>query len=345
MTLYYHPVPEHLLSRLPDLYHTHHTTENSIHTVLNIHAFDAIAVNMGELLVHFIPFVRSGHSIQFLCPQIRISGSELDSIAAFLFDSFPKVTGIRVPPVKIEADAVQITHRLCGFFDNFEVKLPDTLAQYRGLMSKHFLRTLKQHINRLERDHPNARFQVFQNGEISEDAAHRIVKLNHDRMRQFNKVSSIKEREESQILQLARRQGFLSALIVDDQIIAGTIGYNTGNTCHIDINAFDISYAHLGPGVINCYRIAEYAIARGARTLCLGPGDYRYKRDLGGRPQTATSLILFRSNFHAIISLEVRLRRLSNAWERCLLRMKFRLKKYQRLRLFMNKVLSGWQKS
>lgn len=344
-TLYSHPVPDSLLSRLPDLYHTHHTTANVIRLCQNITEFDAIAVHEGDQLVHLIGFVRYKNTIRLLCPHIRISGSELDGIAEFLFDSFPKVIKIHVPPVRIDPDTVQVIHADCGCFDTFEVKLPDTFAQYQTQLCKHFMRTLKQHLNRLNRKYPDARFQIFQQGEITEDAVHKVVAMNHERMRQLNKLSSIDDQEEFRVFQLARRQGFLAALLIDDQIVSGVVGYNSGQTCHIEINACDMAYSHLGPGIINCYRTAEYAITQGAKTLCLGPGDYRYKRDFGGCPQIATEMILFRSRFHAFCSLESRFKRAVNAWERSLLKMKFRLKKYQRFRLFVNKLLCVWRRS
>jgi len=86
----------------------------------------------------------------------------------------------------------------------------------------------------------------------------------------------------------------LTTLSQDRATLAVTVRLDVGRRSWFYNAGFDPQASRLSPGLVVELASIRDAIERGQQTYDLGPGDYRYKRDLGGQERellriTATS--------------------------------------------------------
>jgi CelD/BcsL family acetyltransferase involved in cellulose biosynthesis len=79
---------------------------------------------------------------------------------------------------------------------------------------------------------------------------------------------------------------------LDGEVLAVGVAVDCGATTEYLQTGLDPARAELSPGVLLALGVAEAAMQRGARRLDLGPGEYRYKRDIGGTPAPHWRVIL-----------------------------------------------------
>lgn len=92
------------------------------------------------------------------------------------------------------------------------------------------------------------------------------------------------------------------ALHVDDDIAGVTVRLDHGETGWFYNAGIDPAQLPLSPGYLLEAASMRDAVERGLRQYDLGPGEYRYKRELGGQESTVHELHAVRPGFHGAVS-------------------------------------------
>lgn len=74
--------------------------------------------------------------------------------------------------------------------------------------------------------------------------------------------------------------GLCSTLYINNEIVGVHVGMASDRLCHYWFPAFNSDFSRLSPGVLLLDEMARTAAAIGHDGVELGPGDYRFKRDL-----------------------------------------------------------------
>ena len=161
------------------------------------------------------------------------------------------------------------------------LSLPDSFEAYLAGRSPGTRKGLKGKLRRVEREGGTARAVSApeRDGALSD-----FVRLHTLRAR-------AKGEEHPQIDdRLARMLAMLGddlrafELLVGGERIAVTLRLDRNGVAHFYNGGSNPAWAHLSPGIVVELASIRDAIGRGLRQYDLGPGDFRYKRDLGGMP-------------------------------------------------------------
>lgn len=174
----------------------------------------------------------------------------------------------------------------------YAVQLPDSFEAYLAGRSPGTRRGLRQKLNRLSRFDATVR-------EIEppehKPALERFVSLHGARAGdKGERHPHVDERLCRLLLDLpaaGRIRLRLFELSAAGQAIGITVRIDYGSTAHLYNAGFDPSHGHVSPGVVMELASIRDAIERGLTSFDLGPGEYRYKRDLGGQRRLTHRLV------------------------------------------------------
>jgi CelD/BcsL family acetyltransferase involved in cellulose biosynthesis len=76
--------------------------------------------------------------------------------------------------------------------------------------------------------------------------------------------------------------GLCSTLNIDGKIAAVHVGMNSASRCHYWFPAYDPAFGKVSPGLLLLLQTVKHAAANGCDSVELGPGEYDFKRNLGG---------------------------------------------------------------
>jgi CelD/BcsL family acetyltransferase involved in cellulose biosynthesis len=136
---------------------------------------------------------------------------------------------------------------------------------------------------KLEREHGEVRFaQHVADG----SALDTLMRWKSDQYQRTGAADHLAEGWVREVLRLAHlRQtptfaGMLSALYVEDRLVAAHFGVRSRSVWHYWYPAYDPQYGAYSPGLVLLLDMARSAPSLGIRTIDLGKGDARYKRAL-----------------------------------------------------------------
>ncbi|GJL96697.1 MAG: acetyltransferase [Hyphobacterium sp.] len=76
--------------------------------------------------------------------------------------------------------------------------------------------------------------------------------------------------------------GLCSTLNIGGKIAAVHVGMNSSSRCHYWFPAYDPAFGKVSPGLLLLMQTVKHAAEQGRDSVELGPGDYDFKRNLGG---------------------------------------------------------------
>ncbi len=166
---------------------------------------------------------------------------------------------------------------------NPRVDLPDSFEEYLAERSPTTRKGLKQKLRRAER--AGARVvEVEADGRAG--ALGRWLALHGARAAAKGERHRGMEGPLDRLLLDLGPQGPVRLRVFELRVDGGTVGVSVrldeGDTGYFYNSGFNPVYGDISPGVILELGSVRQAIEQGLRHFDLGPGDYRYKRDLGG---------------------------------------------------------------
>jgi CelD/BcsL family acetyltransferase involved in cellulose biosynthesis len=174
----------------------------------------------------------------------------------------------------------------------YAVQLPDSFEAYLAARSPGTRKGLRQKLNRLQRF--EAAIRELEPAEHA-PALERFVALHSARASQKGeRHPDVDERLCRLLLTLpatGRLWLRLFELSAGGQVIGITVRIDYGSTAHLYNAGISPAHGHVSPGVVLELESIRNAIERGLTTFDLGPGDYRYKSDLGGQRRDTHRLI------------------------------------------------------
>lgn len=142
---------------------------------------------------------------------------------------------------------------------------------------------VERRMRKLERDHGTLRFAVH----VAEpEVLGTLVRWKREQYRQTGGVDILAHDwahrvvERVHATQAPAFAGVLSALYAGDRIAALHMGLRSSSIWHYWFPTYDPDLARYSPGLVLLLKMAESAQSLGMRTIDLGKGDARYKRNL-----------------------------------------------------------------
>lgn len=242
-----------------------------------------------------------GRRAQVLNEQIAMEPGEINRFARHVFNAWPAVDIIRFPAILASEGALAFPHQQFYRTEDIVLTLPPTPEDYLNALGKATRKNFKYHGNRLKRNFPALRFEVWIDGGIPEAHVRDIFELNRARMATKNKASEIDAEEVSRLTRLVQQGGLVSTMILDGRVVAGTVCSRVGQNYFMHTNAHDPAYDDARMGKLCCYMTICDCIARGGKEFHFMWGRFEYKYLLLGVQRDYDELTIYRSHAHMLL--------------------------------------------
>ena len=193
-----------------------------------------------------------------------------------------------------------------AFSENYVIALPARVDAYVNALGKSTRKTLRGYGNRLQRDHPDMRWEVMQGSDMRGDELRRFVR----QLQQFKRASmaargkraEVSRRDTARMLKLASETGLLGIARMDGRIVGGSLACRVGDNYVMLLSAADPALESYRLGMLCCFWSVCDCIRVGARECHLLWGRYQYKTQLLGQPRSLYRLTIYRSPLQMALS-------------------------------------------
>jgi hypothetical protein len=256
----------------------------------------------GEATTLYV-YRRRKRQVCVLNEGIRVGRDEAVRFASHMFDIDKGVSAVAFNFVQTEDGDFSFPHQreVCAF--DTVLALPATLEQYMESLGSSTRSTIKYRLNKIKREFPSFKFQVFERDEVDERQLRDIVRMNRARMSRLDKVSAIDAQEERRIISYVRECGFVGIATIDGRLCAGAVTYRLGRNFAARVLAHDPAYDQYRLGFVSAFLTIGECIRQGGSEFCFGWGEGEYKTHLGATQRQLSHLVIYRSRWHALLNL------------------------------------------
>jgi hypothetical protein len=261
---------------------------------------------------------RHGEVVGVLLFRLRVDQvfllTEMFCLEQAVADAFSRAVFARFREIKtIHFNAISLSGPLTGwplqhyaFSENYVIRLPQTVDQYRASIGKSTRKTLRGYGNRLHRDFPDFSWDVRAVGEMRAHELRSVIRQLHrfkrDSLAARGKLAEISRRETARLLILARHAGLIGIARIGDRVCGGSLACRIGGNYVMLLSAADPALASYRLGILCCFWSICDCIRAGGRECHLLWGRYQYKTQLLGEPRSLLRLTIYRSRLRMALS-------------------------------------------
>jgi hypothetical protein len=258
-----------------------------------------IARRHGTTLAVFLLCV-SGDTVRVVNEGMRIGGDELERFASHVFARWPTVRAICMHAVQSEVKSLRLPFQQYVCTANIVLPLPATVEEYVASLGKNMRRNLRRYMDKLKRDFPSFRHEVFEREAASEQHIRDIIDLNRVRIAGKN-IRYALDPEVENVIALARQCGMVVVVTIDGRVAGGSVGYFAGDTYFFKVISHDPKYNDYSAGILCCYLTICECIMRGCKEYNFMWNEYEYKFALGAHSRSLHHLAVYRSRMHFLL--------------------------------------------
>jgi hypothetical protein len=273
-------------------------------------------VRDGDELVCVWLFRHEGNLVRVINEGFRLDRNEVVRFANHIFTTYPSAHMIAFHAVQAQEWNLPYPYQRYNCLEDMVLHLPRTATDYFASLGKSTRSYVNRYLNKLKRDFPTFRFQVFETRQIDPQQVQQIIELNRSRMQGKGKVSINDDQAAQRILRLAQQCGFIGVITIDGRICAGTINYRVGDNFFLEVLAHNPAYNDYRVGTLCCYLTVCECIAKGGKEYHFLWGQDEYKSRLLGMQRDLDHVVLYRSHLHALQHGGEVIRNVRRAWER-----------------------------
>ncbi|MEN3293876.1 MAG: hypothetical protein V7642_3129 [Burkholderiales bacterium] len=235
-----------------------------------------------------------------------VDETEIHRFADHIFSKFEPINIIHFKAVhsNIRRSSFPFPLQKHNATENFVITLPQTLAEYERNLGKSTRKTIRYYSNKLARHFPSFSHQVYTKGDIREEHVRAILSLREARFTAKKRYRHDGEESIERVINLAKRSGLVTVIVIDDRVCAGTINFRSGSNFIGYVLAHDSAYNDFRIGTLCAYMAISAAIARGGAKFELGSGRYEYKSSLLGVRLDMDRLEIYRSPQQLALNLD-----------------------------------------
>lgn len=280
------------------------------------------------------------NTVRVLNEQIQLDPEELNRFARYVFAHFSSVNVILFHAVHTEAQRIRFPCQHFHCTEDIVLDLPTSVDAYRARMGKATRSYLSRYMNKLQRDFPSMRHEVYRQDEIGRHHLQQIIDMNRARMADRNRESYIDDAEAERIIGMAQRCGLVSVITIDGRVCAGAINFRIGEHYFLKVIAHDSAYNDYRLGTLCCYLAICECIAQGGKEYHFLWGRYDYKYRLLGVQRDLDHVAVYRSRMHMLLNGRMVLRNLLDQhWSVMRSRLQSRLVQNERVRAALRKAM------
>jgi hypothetical protein len=303
VSIYEDQIPEFVAGALENLYESVYCTLARFKIYGEADGASTYVVRARGNIICVILFRIEGNTAKVINQQIQIGQDELIRFARTIFAKYRKVRVILLYAIDTNIERFPFLFQKFAALEENVVSLPASGAEYLASISQNLLKRIRSGERKLEREHPQSRFEVLSGPAVSEQVLRDIVALAGARMASKQQSAYLGEEQIGKILRLIHEYGHVGVLIIDGVIRAGNIFYGVGTRYFMHVIAHDPEYDKYMLGHIVQYKAACHCIEQGGRECWLMGGGRENKARFGAFPAYFDSIDIYRSRFHLLLGL------------------------------------------
>jgi hypothetical protein len=263
-------------------------------------------------------FEREGPRLRVMNEVITLDSPELERFVRYVFSTFKSVSVIAFKAIQTDIHRFPFPYQRFNHIEDMTLTLPPTVDAYHASLGKNTRRNIRRHLDRLGRNFPSYRFEVYEKDAMDPQLVRDIIEFNRARMADKNIISIIDEDETQRIIRLVQECGLVGVVTIDGRLCAGAISFRSGSNYFLNVLAHDPRYDDYWLGFLCCYMTICECIARGGKEFHFLWGRYDYKFLLGAIQRDLDNVVIYRNraqlvrnaDFASRIAYEGYLRRL-----------------------------------
>ena len=243
---------------------------------------------------------REGNTVTVVNEGMTVGAEELGRLAAHVFSTWRSVSAICLHAVHSHVAALRLPFQQYACTANIVLPLSATVEEYVASLGKNMRRNLRRYMDKLRRDHPSFRHEVFEKEAASEEDMRAIIDLNRARIAGKHIRYALDE-EVDKVIALVRECGMAIVMRIDGRVAGGSIGYFAGGNYFFKVISHDPRYNEYSAGILCCYLTICECIARGCKEYNFMWNEYEYKFALGAHTRSLHHLVVYRSRLHFLL--------------------------------------------
>ncbi len=256
-------------------------------------------------IVAILLFRIEDRQVRVVNEGMPIDDATVTCFAGYIFDRFHFIDLILFNAVESAIKNLRFPYQQYNCTEDSVVALPDSPDKYLNLLGKSTRKNIKQYMNRLTRDYPSFKFQVYDGREVDEKFIRGVIDFNRIRFANKGKVSSITDVETERIVHMVRECGMVGVSTIDDKMVAGSIIYCIGSHYYSWLKAHDPVYDDYRFGLIGGYLMISECIIRGGKAFHFLSGREPHKSLLQGQHRDRFHATVYRSSAAALRHADV----------------------------------------
>jgi len=240
-------------------------------------------------------FKKENNKVTVINEMIDIGEIEILRFSNYIFQHFKAISIISFSLIHKRAYRLPFPSQRFDSSEDIVVTLPATPEAYRAGLSSKMRAGIRYRLNKLRRDFPNFRYEVYEGKDICEHKLQEIIDFQKKRITEKNQAYEVGEAERNWIISLAKVSGLVLAITIDGKLCGGVINFRLGDSYFGHTVAHDSRFNEYGIGILCCYLMICENIRRGGKKAHLSGGRYDYKYKLSGVKIDMASLDIYRS--------------------------------------------------
>lgn len=301
-TFYFHEVPAFVEQELAASYETLHSSLPFFRvwrTLGNASCYvDRGAGRAPDILL----FHCVQRQLLVLNEMIDIAPAVLERFARCVFERLPAIEVIRFNAVRTAQVGIGFPVQRHNAKETWVIPLPATPEDYLAALGKSTRARVRSRLNAIARNFPSFTIKCLVDGDIEEDAVRHIARLSEQRIA----ARGVRLRHDvDRMMALARTCGFVTLLLIDGRVCAGSLNYRVGTCLFGELTAHDPAYERHGLGTLCVYHTIRESILRGGRKFYLGGGVFDFKERMLGERLDMDRLHIYRSRRTVLKNLDI----------------------------------------
>jgi hypothetical protein len=234
--------------------------------------------------------------------MIDIAPAALERFARYVFERFPAIDVIRFKAVRTGPAAIGFPLQRHNAKETYVIALPATPGDYLAALGKSTRASIRSRLNSINKNFPSFTVKCHVDADIEEDVVRHIVRLSEQRIG----ARGVKLKHDvDRMIALARTCGFVTLLLIDGRLCAGSLNYRVGTCLFGEVTAHDPAYERHGLGALCVYHTICESIRQGGRKFYLGGGAFGFKERMLGERLDMDQLHIYRSHGRLLANLDI----------------------------------------
>jgi hypothetical protein len=270
----------------------------------------------GGAVVALILFRIEGGSALVLNSAVALDAPTLEAFAACLFDRYPAVAAIELRSVETGPLSGRYPFQRFCMSEDIVLGMPASVEAYLERLGKSSAKRMQYAVNRLRREFPGFRHEVFEGAAIDRGLLQALFELKARQRASKQEPGGLDAAQVAWMTRIAPSYGFVTVSTIDGRICAGSIGTRVGDDFFLHVVTHDPALDAFSIGTANSFLTICAAIERGGRDyhFLWGQGAWKF-RFLGTRRELY-DLMLYRSRRAWMARMPAVLALSGRAWRR-----------------------------